>query len=309
MPARASPSMRRRIGREDGALGVPLRGVRGRVLEVGDGDVGALDQGAERAGVAGPLGVRQVPAERRAVLAAAGDVGRPAVEREVGALALDVQGLVHAAVEHDVAAGEQRPGRRRVVGGAGGGGRQSRGQRPGGEILDPVDPEQRRVAPVERADLGPDRVGAQEGEPLAVLREVRRERRLAGGQDQPRAVGRPGDAEGRQDRIGLAGDELDRLVAVAGPGQRRLDLGQVRRGRRRPEVRDRDDRGRRRAGRTATGRSGSMPATGSGYRPRPATRPSPMAAGRGRRMGSASRIGPATSRAARAVRPRAGRRR
>ena len=255
MPARASPSMSRGSAEKTVPFVCHFGAVRGRVLEVGDGDVGALDQGAERSGVAGPLGVRQVPAERRAVLAAAGDVGRPAVEREVGALALDVQGLVHASVEHDVAAGEQRPGRRRVVGGAGGGGRQPRGQRPGGQVLDPVDPEQRRVAPVERADLGPDRVGAQEREPLAVLGEVRRERRLAGGQDQPRAVGRPGDTEGRQDRVGLAGDELDRRVAAAGPGQRRLDLGQVRRGRRGPEVRDRHDGdvgergGRRRAAR------------------------------------------------------------
>ena len=41
---------------------------------------------------------------------------RPAVEREVGALALDVQGLVDATVQHDVAAGEQGPGGGRVVG-------------------------------------------------------------------------------------------------------------------------------------------------------------------------------------------------
>ena len=81
-----------RVGREDRPRGVEARVVRRRVLEVGDGDVGALDQVAERAGVAGPLRVRQVPAERRAVLAAAGDLGRAAVEREVGALALEASG-------------------------------------------------------------------------------------------------------------------------------------------------------------------------------------------------------------------------
>ena len=51
----------------------------------------------------------------RAVLAAAGDLGRAAVEREVDALALDPDGLVDAAVEQDVATGEQGPGRGRVV--------------------------------------------------------------------------------------------------------------------------------------------------------------------------------------------------
>ena len=65
------------------------------------------------AGVARPSRVRQVPAERRAVLAATGDLGRAAVEREVRALALDAKGLVDAAVEQDVAAGEQRPCRGR----------------------------------------------------------------------------------------------------------------------------------------------------------------------------------------------------
>ena len=47
--------------------------------------------------------------------------------------------------------------------------------------LHPVDAEQRLAAPGERADLGPDGVGAQEREALAVLGEVGGERRAVVG--------------------------------------------------------------------------------------------------------------------------------
>ena len=68
--------------------------VRGRVLEVGDGEVGALDEVADRARRCRSARVRQVPAERRAALQRPVIVGGPAVEREVGALALDLERLV-----------------------------------------------------------------------------------------------------------------------------------------------------------------------------------------------------------------------
>jgi hypothetical protein len=54
---------------------MPARVVRRRVLEVGDGDVGTGDELPEGAGIARPLRVRQIPPERRAVLAASSDVG------------------------------------------------------------------------------------------------------------------------------------------------------------------------------------------------------------------------------------------
>ena len=85
---------------------------------------------------------------------------------------LPLERLVDAAVEHDVAAGEEGPGRRRVEGVGGGGGGQASGQRPVGKPLDAIDAEERGVAPRQCAYLGPDRIGAQEGQPLSVLGEV-----------------------------------------------------------------------------------------------------------------------------------------
>ena len=116
-PVEAGVDEARRCGPGWPRRPVPWRGsakpVGRRVLEVGDREVGARDEVADDAGVAGPLRVRQVPADRRAVLAAAGDLDGAAVEREVGAAPASLIASAHAAVEQDVAAGEQRPGRRR----------------------------------------------------------------------------------------------------------------------------------------------------------------------------------------------------
>ena len=61
---------------------------------------------------------------------------------------------------------------------------------------------------------GPDRVGAQEGETLAVLGEVGRRGSSRRGEDEARGVGRAIDAERGEDRVGLAVDELERRVAA-----------------------------------------------------------------------------------------------
>ncbi len=208
-----------RFGREHGPLGVPARVVGSRVLEVGDGDIGTRDELPEGTGVARPLRVRQIPPECRTVLAAARDVRGPAIEREVRALALDDQRLVHAPVEHDVAPGEQRPGGGRVERRGICRGRQLRGQRPVGDVPDAIDAEQRVLPPGQRPDGRPDRVGAQEGEPLPMGGHVRAQGRSILRLDQVRRIGRAVHAQFRQDRIRLRRDKLQRLVALAGPGQ------------------------------------------------------------------------------------------
>ena len=75
---------------------------------------------------------------------------------------------------------------------------------------------------------GPDVVGPQEREALAVRGEVRAEGRGIGGFDEPGRVGRPLDPERREDRVGLARDEFERVVALAGPGQHGRDLAPIR---------------------------------------------------------------------------------
>ena len=65
------------------------------------------------------------------------------------------------------------------------------GQRPVGDVGHAADAEERLVAPCQRSDARADRVGPQEREPLAVLREVRGQRLGRGGLDEPRRVGRP----------------------------------------------------------------------------------------------------------------------
>ena len=178
------------VGREARAAAVEPERVGGGVLEVGDGEVRALDEVAHRAAIARPVGVRQVPAERRAVLAGAGDVHRAAVEREVDVLRLDRQR--HAAVEEDVAAGDEGPGGGRVVARRRPlGHEQARGERPVGQRRHAVHAEQRVGAPGERPDRLVDVVRAQERERLAVLRQPR-------AQVVGRVEGRQRDRRGRR---------------------------------------------------------------------------------------------------------------
>ena len=112
------------------------------------------------------------------------DVGGPAIEREVRTLALVAQDVVDAAVEHDVAAREQGPRRRCIEGFAGGRLGQSGTERPVGRVRHAIDAEERLAAPGQRPHLRPDRVGAQECEPLAVLA---RGRRRASSRPSPRS--------------------------------------------------------------------------------------------------------------------------
>ena len=96
---------------EHGARRVEAPVVGGRVLEVGDGDVGALRQVAERAGVCPArfvYAVSQPNGEQSLhvpVMSA-----EAAVEREVGARGVVVDGELHAPIEQDVAARDHRPG-------------------------------------------------------------------------------------------------------------------------------------------------------------------------------------------------------
>ena len=183
--------------------------------------------------------------------------GAAAIEREVGPLALDRERLGHAPVEQDVAAREERPRRRgieclacRRVG-------QPRPERPVGRVGQPIDPEQGLVAPGERPDLRPDGVGTQEGEPLAVLGEVGGELRGVPGLDESRGIGRTLDAERGEDRVRLALDQLEGVVARAGAGEDRGEL-LLRRGEDRgAEACDRHDRDIREGRRGDRGRFGS----------------------------------------------------
>ena len=126
------------------------------------------------AGIARPSRARQVPAERRAVPAARGDLRGATGEREVRAAALDPKGLVDAPVEQDVPAGEERPCRGRIERVLVRSPWQLGVESPVGGLLDPIDAEQRTVAPGERANGGGHVLCADEPEALAVLREVAR---------------------------------------------------------------------------------------------------------------------------------------
>ena len=184
---------------------------------------------------------------------AAGDVGGPAIEREVRALALDLERLVHAAVEHDVAAGEERPGRAGVE-------RPCRRPARGacavsGHLARSVT----RSTP--KSVLSPHSSARTPGPTASARRNASRLRFLARSVVRALAVaastsrdgvGRPLDAQRGEDRVGLPGDQLEGVVAGARPGE---DVGDLlaRGGRRgRAELGDRHDRhiGRR------TGRGG-----------------------------------------------------
>ena len=119
---------------------------------------------------------------------------------------------------------------------------------------DAVHAEQRPATPGQRPDGRRHRVGAQEGQALAVLREVLGERGRVGDEDQVVGVGRAARIDGREDRVRFPFDQDQRLVARARAGEDLGHFGARGVGRDGPELRDRHDRdigqrGRRRGGR------------------------------------------------------------
>ena len=253
------------IGGEHEPVIVEPEAVGRRVLEVGDGDVGAAHEVADDAGVAGSLRIRQVPAERRAVLAVAGDRHGAAVEREVRTALAVADGEGDAAIEQDVATGEQRPRGRRVVGGRGTRRRaQLHDEGPGIDRLDPADPEHRRAIPGQGADRGGHLVGAQEPELRPGLGHAGRQRLGVRDDHQVLAQRRPLHAEGCQDRIRIAVDQHQRRVGT-GARRDRADVRARDPGGGRPEAGDRHDRNPRRGRRRDRGR---LRAGGGGRRRR-----------------------------------------
>ena len=69
--------------------------------------------------------------------------------------------------------------------------------------LDRADTEELPVAPAEGADRRTDLVCPQKREPLAIRREVGRERGGVRREDEPLRVSRPFGPDGSQDRVGL----------------------------------------------------------------------------------------------------------
>ena len=127
-------------------------------------------------------------------------------------------------------------------------------QPPVGRVGDAVHAEQRPAAPGQRAHGRGHRVGAQEGQALAVLREVLGERggvaaRGRAGSRRPDGVG----AERGEDRVRLGLDQDQRLVAVARAGQDPGHLGAVGVRGDGPEVGDRHDRDIGQRGRVVAG--------------------------------------------------------
>ena len=94
--------------------GVVAERIRRRVLEVRDRDVGALEEVAHRARRRRSASPAAPPSRRPEQHVWPVMSARAAVEREVDALLLDLDGLRDAAVEQDVAARDERPERRRV---------------------------------------------------------------------------------------------------------------------------------------------------------------------------------------------------
>ena len=86
---------------------------------------------------------------------------------------------------------------------------------------------------------GPTSSARSDAEPLPVLRQVLRQRRGIGREDEARSPGRPVHAEAREGRIRLARDELEALPGRARPGDRRPDVVAADRLGRRPELGDR----------------------------------------------------------------------
>ena len=212
-------------------------------------------------GVARPAGARQLPAEGRAAVAA-GDLRGAAVEREVARPCPRPR----ASCRRRGRAGcrRRRTASRSAVGSKASArrpGPEGGDERPVGEGRDAIDAEQ-RVSPQARARTdGPTASARRNPRRLRCRRRGRPPSVAASGARTRRsATARAGEPERREDRVGLGLDQLERVVAPARAGEDGLDLAEVGRRRRRPEVGDRDDRdvdrtGRRRRGdRRSSGR-------------------------------------------------------
>jgi hypothetical protein len=146
------------------------------------------------------------------------------------------------AVEVDVAAGDEGPGGGWIVG---------RGvfrpldrERPVRHAGHAMDTEERDATPRQCAKARNDVGGAKEAKTVPVCGQVVPKRGDAARRDEPRSGRRPGGPDGSKDGVGVAGEDLDRPIAVALPGEDRRDIGGVRRIPRRPEARHRHDRDR-----------------------------------------------------------------
>ena len=156
-------------------------------------------------GVPGPPRDRLLPAERRAARAVPGDLGGAAVEREVDALALDPERLVDPAIEQDVAAGEQGPGRAGIEGVTRGRSREacaSAASRPRSRTRST--PNSDWSAQARARTAGVTSSARRNAEPLAVLGEVlgQRARVVGAGRAAPASAGRSTPTAG-EDRIRL----------------------------------------------------------------------------------------------------------
>ena len=198
----------------------------------------------------------------------AGDLGGAAVEREVDALAVDLDGLGDAAVEQDVAAGDQRPepagskAARLVHGELG-------GQAP---VVDRLRAVRRRRAagrpsPARGRSGRRRRRAGTRGACGLLARLVESVAASGWSSTWASSAGRL-DTDRGEDRVGFGLDELERVVALARSGKHGLDLVASRPLGGRPEVGHRARSGRRRWGRRCRRRGGAWTAVlGAGSAP------------------------------------------
>ena len=215
---------------------VVREGVRARTLVIDDGQVGVLEQRPDRAGVAGPGRL-----DDRLAGAAAGppdDAGGSAIPWEVGAVPQEHRPPVHLAVVHDVAGGDERPGRAEVERGhCAASGRRRDGERPLPERADAGVAKQRPAAHGERAHGRLDIARAYEAEDVAMAPD--RGDRCRG---RERAHLRPGaDTERGFERGKVRPADHDQPEPEIAAAEGRPDLLERQRPDRRPEPDDRDD--------------------------------------------------------------------
>ena len=112
-----------------------------------------------------------------------GDLGRPTFERKVNPLALDLDRLRNAAVEQDVAAGDDRPGLGRIERSSVA--RESSGQVPAARLCLAIDAEQRPTLPLDCPDRGSHLRGTDERQPIRMGRQIAVQRPDARRHDEP----------------------------------------------------------------------------------------------------------------------------